>query len=109
MLRNFLWYHEDHIKKARVFLRRTRLLPDICGALFFTLLFSNIYKMYWLQAIGFGVMAYGFLTLWCMMLLFTSFKWFTRTNNIYFRRTGHIKCIQTFGKEEGESFGMLQP
>jgi beta-carotene 3-hydroxylase len=60
--------------------------------------------------IGLGIMMYGagyFLV--HDVLIHQRFKWFTRTDNIYFRalRKAHKVHHKHLGKEEGECFGML--
>ena len=112
VMHGFLWYlHEDHHKKGPGFFEKNDAFFLIFAVpCFFTLLFSTIYKIYWLQAIGFGVMAYGFAYFMVHdVIIHQRFKWFTRTNNIYFRaiRWAHKMHHKHLGKEEGESFGML--
>jgi len=63
-----------------------------------------------MQAIGFGIMAYG--TGYFMVhdvIIHQRFKWFTRSNNSYVRaiRWAHKMHHKHLGRNEGESFGML--
>ncbi|MDZ4751253.1 MAG: beta-carotene hydroxylase [Flavobacteriales bacterium] len=60
--------------------------------------------------IGLGIMMYGtgyFLV--HDVLIHQRFKWFTRTDNLYFRalRKAHKVHHKHLGKEDGECFGML--
>ena len=66
--------------------------------------------MWWLHAIGFGIMAYGFAYfLMHDVIIHQRFKWFSRSNNTYIRaiRWAHKMHHKHLGKHDGESFGML--
>jgi len=113
VMHGFLWYlHEDHHKKGPGFFEKNDwffvifAIPSIAMILTGTLL----PEFWWLQAIGFGVMAYGFAYFMVHeIIIHQRFKYFTRSNNIYIRaiRWAHKMHHKHIEKEDGESFGML--
>lgn len=113
VMHGFLWYlHEDHHKKGPGFFEKNDwffvifAIPSIGMILWGTLDTS----MWWIQAIGFGVMLYGFAYFMVHeIIIHQRFKFFTRTNNIYIRaiRWAHKMHHKHLDKEDGESFGML--
>lgn len=112
VMHGFLWYlHEDHHKKRAGFFEKNDAFFVIFAIpSFLCILFGTLDKIYWLQALGFGVMAYGFAYFMVHdVIIHQRFKWFTRTDNIYVRtiRWAHKMHHKHIGKEEGESFGML--
>ncbi len=112
LMHGFLWFlHEDHHKKHPGFFEKNDSFFVIFAVpSFFSILIGTIRENYWLQAIGFGVMAYGFAYfLVHEVIIHQRFKWFTRSNNYYIRtiRWAHKMHHKHLGKEEGESFGML--
>ena len=67
-------------------------------------------KIYWMQAMGFGIMAYGLAYFLVHdVIIHQRFKWFSRSNNKYVRsiRWAHKMHHKHLNKEDGESFGML--
>ncbi len=112
VMHGFLWYlHEDHHKKGPGFFERNDAffiifaIPSFCS-----ILFGTLRGIYWLQAVGFGVMAYGaayFLV--HDVIIHQRIKWFTRSKNRYIKtvRWAHKMHHKHLGKEHGESFGML--
>ena len=70
----------------------------------------GIENMYWLAAIGFGIMMYG-LAYFIVhdVIIHQRIKLFTRSNNMYVRaiRWAHKMHHKHLEKHEGESFGML--
>ena len=112
IMHGFLWYlHEDHHKKGTGFFEKNDAffiifaIPSFCF-----ILFGTLYKIYWLQAIGFGVMAYGLAYfLVHEVIIHQRFKWFSRTNNTYIRaiRWAHKMHHKHLDRKDGESFGML--
>lgn len=112
VMHGFLWnLHEDHHRPRPGFFEKNDAffvifaVPSICCILFGTL--DNIY---WLQAIGFGIMAYGaayFLV--HDVIIHQRFKWFTRSDNTYVRaiRWAHKMHHKHVDRHDGESFGML--
>jgi beta-carotene 3-hydroxylase len=113
VMHGFLWYlHEDHHKKGPGFFEKNDwffvifAIPSIAMILLGTLR----PEFWWLQAIGFGVMAYGFAYFMVHeIIIHQRFKYFTRSNNIYIRaiRWAHKMHHKHIEKEDGESFGML--
>jgi beta-carotene 3-hydroxylase len=72
--------------------------------------FGTFNNVWWMQSIGFGIMAYGagyFLV--HDVIIHQRFKWFTRSNNSYVRaiRWAHKMHHKHLGRHDGESFGML--
>ena len=112
VMHGFLWWlHEDHHKKAPGFFEKNDAFFIIFAVpSFLCILFGTLDKIYWLQAVGFGIMAYGaayFLV--HDVIIHRRFKWFNRWNNTYVRtiRWAHKMHHKHLEKEEGESFGML--
>jgi beta-carotene 3-hydroxylase len=112
IMHGLLWYlHEDHHQPRPGFFEKNDAFFIIFAVpTFFSLLFATIYQIYWLMAIGFGVMAYGFAYFMVHdVIIHQRFKWFSRSNSTYVRsiRWAHKMHHKHLGKEEGESFGML--
>ena len=112
VMHGFLWFlHEDHHRKRPGFFEKNDAFFIIFAIpSFLSILFGTLNEIYWLQAIGFGVMAYGFAYFIVHdVIIHQRFKWFTRWNNDYVRtiRWAHKMHHKHLGKEEGESFGML--
>lgn len=113
IMHGFLWYlHEDHHQPGNqgFFEKNDMFFLIFAIPSFLCILFGTLDKIYWLQAIGFGIMAYGaayFLV--HDVIIHQRFKWFRRSNNIYVRtiRWAHKMHHKHTGKEDGESFGML--
>lgn len=113
VMHGFLWYlHEDHHKKGPGFFEKNDwffvifAVPSMGMILWGTLDAS----MWWIQAIGFGIMLYGFAYFMVHeIIIHQRFKFFTRSNNIYIRaiRWAHKMHHKHLDKEDGESFGML--
>lgn len=112
VMHNLLWnLHEDHHQPTPGFFEKNDAFFLIFAVpCFFSLLIGTYYHIYWLQAVGYGVMAYGI----CYFLvheviIHQRFKWFTRSNNTYIKavRWAHKMHHKHPGKEDGESFGML--
>jgi len=112
IMHGFLWHlHEDHHKKGPGFFERNDTFFIIFALpSFFSILLGTMYAIYWLQAVGFGVMAYGaayFLV--HEVIIHQRIKWFTRSKSRYIKtlRWAHKMHHKHLEKEEGESFGML--
>ena len=112
VMHGFLWYlHEDHHQpKPGFFEKNDAFFLIFAIPSFLSILFGTIDKIYWLQAIGFGIMAYGaayFLV--HDVIIHQRFKWFTRSNNKYVRaiRWAHKMHHKHLDRYDGESFGML--
>ena len=112
VMHGFLWYlHEDHHKKGPgVFERNDAFFIIFAIPSFSAILFGTIDKIYWLQALGFGVMAYGFAYFMIHdVIIHQRIKWFTRSKSTYIKtvRWAHKMHHKHLEKEDGESFGML--
>lgn len=112
IMHGFLWYlHEDHHKVQPGFFEKNDAFFIIFAIpSFLCILYGTLNKIYWLQAIGFGVMAYGIAYFLVHdVIIHQRFKWFTRTNNTYIRsiRWAHKMHHRHLEKHQGESFGML--
>lgn len=111
-MHGFLWYlHEDHHNKKPGFFEKNDTFFLIFGIPgFFALLFGFIYSIYWLQAIGFGVIAYGLAYFLVHdVIIHQRFKFFSRSDNTYLRavRWGHKMHHKHLDKHEGGCFGLL--
>lgn len=113
VMHGFLWYlHEDHHKKGPGFFEKNDWFFVIFAipSMGMILLGTLRPEYWWVQAIGFGVMAYGFAYFMVHeIVIHQRFKLFTRSNNIYIRaiRWAHKMHHKHLEKEDGESFGML--
>lgn len=112
VMHGFLWYlHEDHHQKQPGFFEKNDAFFIIFAIpSFLCILLGTLTPIYWLQAIGFGVMAYGFAYFMVHdVIIHQRFKWFSRSNNTYIRaiRWAHKMHHKHLDKHEGESFGML--
>lgn len=112
IMHGWLWYlHEDHHRKRTGFFEKNDAFFIIFAVPSFScILFGTTESIYWLQAIGFGVMAYGFAYFIVHdVIIHQRFKWFSRTSNTYIRaiRWAHKMHHKHIDKEDGESFGML--
>ena len=112
IMHGLLWYlHEDHHQKKDGFFEKNDAFFVIFAVpSILSILYGTIEKIYWLQAVGFGVMAYG--TAYFLVhdvIIHQRFRWFTKSNNSYVRaiRWAHKMHHKHLDKEEGESFGML--
>ena len=112
VMHGFLWYlHKDHHKKGPGFFERNDTFFIIFGLpSFLCILFGTLKDIYWLQAIGFGIMAYGLAYFLVHdVIIHQRFKWFTRWDNKYIRtvRWAHKMHHKHLEKGDGESFGLL--
>ncbi len=114
VMHGFLWYlHEDHHSVRPGFFEKNDsffIIFAVPSALSIIYGSNPFATNWWLQAIGFGIMAYG-LAYFIVhdVIIHQRFKWFTRSNNTYVRaiRWAHKMHHKKLGKEHGESFGML--
>jgi beta-carotene 3-hydroxylase len=112
VMHGFLWVlHRDHHQVEPGFFEKNDAffvifaVPSMC-----LIGFGTYNHVWWMQAIGFGIMAYGFAYFLVHdVIIHQRFKWFTRSNNTYVRaiRWAHKMHHKRLGKEDGESFGML--
>lgn len=112
VMHGFLWYlHEDHHKKGPGFFEKNDWFFVIFAVpSFLMILYGTLQPLYWLQAIGFGIMSYGLAYFLVHdIIIHQRFKFMSRSNNIYVRaiRWAHKMHHKHIGKEHGESFGML--
>ncbi|TDH27409.1 beta-carotene hydroxylase [Segetibacter sp. 3557_3] len=112
VMHGFLWYlHEDHHKKGPGFFEKNDaffLIFSVPSIL--CIAYGVMDRIYWLAAIGFGIMLYGIAYFVVHdIIIHQRFKLFTRTNNVYVRaiRWAHKMHHKHIDKHEGESFGML--
>jgi beta-carotene 3-hydroxylase len=113
VMHGFFWYlHEDHHRKRPGFFEKNDAFFFIFAIPSFLLILTGTLqnRFWYLQAIGFGIMAYGaayFLV--HDVIIHQRFKWFSRSNHSYIRaiRWAHKMHHKHLGKHEGESFGML--
>jgi len=112
VMHGFLWVlHRDHHQVEPGFFEKNDAffvifaVPSMC-----LIGFGTYNHVWWMQAIGFGIMAYGFAYFLVHdVIIHQRFKWFTRSNSTYVRaiRWAHKMHHKRLGKEDGESFGML--
>jgi beta-carotene 3-hydroxylase len=112
VMHGFLWYlHKDHHQpNNHVFEKNDAFFFIFAIPSFLCILFGTMDSIFWLQAVGFGIMAYGsayFLV--HDVIIHQRFKWFRRSNNKHIRsiRKAHKMHHKHLNREEGESFGML--
>ncbi|WP_336516000.1 beta-carotene hydroxylase [Pollutibacter soli] len=112
IMHGFLWsLHRDHHEEEPHFFEKN----DLFFLIFATpsclsILFGGIYHLWWLQAIGFGIMLYGFAYFIVHdVIIHQRFRWFSRSNNSYIKaiRWAHKMHHRHKGKTDGESFGLL--
>jgi beta-carotene 3-hydroxylase len=113
VMHGFLWYlHEDHHRKRPGFFEKNDAFFVIFAVPSILLIFSGTFSWeYWyLQAIGFGIMAYGAAYFIVHdVIIHQRFKWFSRSNSSYIRaiRWAHKMHHKHLNRHQGESFGML--
>jgi beta-carotene 3-hydroxylase len=111
-MHGLLWYlHKDHHQKTDGFFEKNDAFFFIFAIpSFLSILFGTIDKIHWLQATGFGIMAYGIAYFLVHdVIIHQRFKWFSRSDNSYVKsiRWAHKMHHKHLNKEDGESFGML--
>ncbi|MCC6308727.1 MAG: Fatty acid hydroxylase superfamily protein [Bacteroidetes bacterium ADurb.BinA245] len=112
VMHGFLWYlHKDHHQVRPGVFEKNDLFAFIFAVPSFLMIYFGTYDhIWWLQAIGFGVMLYGFAYFLVHdVIIHQRVKWFTRSNNTYVRaiRWAHKMHHKHLNKEDGESFGFL--
>ena len=112
IMHGLLWsLHKDHHQKSEGFFEKNDAFFVIFAVpSFLAILFGTLNEIYWLQASGFGIMAYGFAYFLVHdVIIHQRFKWFSRSNNKYIKsiRWAHKMHHKHLNKEDGESFGML--
>ena len=112
VMHGFLWYlHKDHHQPEPGFFEKNDAFFIIFAVpSILLILFGTYDKVWWMQSVGFGIMAYGAAYFIVHdVIIHQRFKWFTRSNNKYVRaiRRAHKMHHKHLGKYQGESFGML--
>lgn len=112
IMHGWLWYlHKDHHQPEPGFFEKNDAFFVIFAIpSFLCILFGTLHEWYWMQAVGFGVMAYGFAYFLVHdVIIHQRFKWFSRSNNSYVRaiRWAHKMHHRHLDRHDGESFGML--
>jgi beta-carotene 3-hydroxylase len=111
-MHGLLWYlHKDHHQvKPGVFEKNDSFFAIFAVPTILLLWFGTYRDMWWMQAIGFGVLAYGFsYFLVHDVIIHQRFKWFSRSKSTYIRaiRWAHKMHHKHLDRHAGESFGML--
>lgn len=112
VMHGFLWYlHKDHHQVEPGFFEKNDAFFVIFAIpSMLSILYGTLDGIWWLQAIGFGIMAYGFAYFMVHdVIIHQRFKWFSRSKNTYVRaiRWAHKMHHKHLNKHHGESFGML--
>lgn len=112
VMHGFLWYlHRDHHQVEPGFFEKNDLFFVIFAVPSMLLIYFGTFdNTWWMQALGFGIMAYGFAYFIVHdVIIHQRFKWFTRSNSTYIRaiRWAHKMHHKHLERHEGESFGML--
>jgi len=112
VMHGFLWYlHKDHHQPEPGFFEKNDAFFIIFAVPSIFLIFFGTYeKVWWMQAVGFGIMAYGIAYFIVHdVIIHQRFKWFTRSNSKYVRaiRWAHKMHHKHLDRHDGESFGML--
>lgn len=112
VMHGFLWYlHEDHHQPRPGFFEKNDTFFIIFAVpSVLCILFGTLHNLFWLQAIGFGIMAYGFAYFLVHdVIIHQRLKWFTRSKNTYILavRRAHKMHHKHLDKQDGESFGLL--
>ena len=112
VMHGFLWYlHKDHHKVQPGIFEKNGAFSIIFAVPSILLIYFGTYNdVWWQQAIGFGIMAYGFAYFMVHdVIIHQRFKWFTKSKSTYVRaiRWAHKMHHKHIDKHDGESFGFL--
>ena len=112
VMHGFLWFlHRDHHQVEPGFFEKNDAFFIIVAVPSMLLIYFGTYDhTWWMQAVGFGIMAYGFAYFIVHdVIIHQRFKWFTRSNSTYVRaiRWAHKMHHKHLDRHDGESFGML--
>jgi len=112
VMHGFLWYlHKDHHQAEPGFFEKNDAFFIIFAVPSIFLIFFGTYEeVWWMQSVGFGIMAYGAAYFIVHdVIIHQRFKWFTRSNSKYIRaiRWAHKMHHKHLDRHDGESFGML--
>lgn len=112
VMHGFLWVlHRDHHQVEPGILEKNDSFFVIFAIPSMLLIYFGTFNhVWWMQAIGFGIMMYGFAYFIVHdVIIHQRIKWFTRSDNVYVRaiRWAHKMHHKHLDKYDGESFGML--
>ncbi|MHB0756431.1 sterol desaturase family protein [Polaribacter sp. M15] len=113
IMHGFGWFlHEDHHQPGypHVFEKNDAFFVIFAIPSSLSIFFGLEQQLYWLAAIGFGILFYGLAYFLVHdVLIHQRFKWFKHTKNRYLLglRKAHKIHHKNMGKEESECFGML--
>jgi beta-carotene 3-hydroxylase len=112
VMHGFLWVlHRDHHQVEPGLFEKNDLFFVIFAVPSMLLIYFGTFdQVWWMQAVGFGVMLYGFAYFLVHdVIIHQRIKWFTRSNNTYVRaiRWAHKMHHKHLDRFDGESFGML--
>ena len=112
VMHGFLWYlHKDHHKVQPGIFEKNDAFSIIFAVPSILLIYFGTYNdVWWQQAIGFGIMAYGFAYFMVHdVIIHQRFKRFTKSKSTYVRaiRWAHKMHHKHIDKHDGESFGFL--
>lgn len=112
IMHGFLWVlHEDHHQVKPGFFEKNDaffIMYAIPSSLL--MIFGSLNGFDWRFFAGLGILLYGICYFLVHdVLIHRRFKWFDKTDNVYFRaiRKAHKVHHKHLGKHEGECFGML--
>jgi beta-carotene 3-hydroxylase len=112
VMHGFLWVlHRDHHQVEPGLFEKNDLFFVIFAVPSMLLIYFGTFdQVWWMQAVGFGVMLYGFAYFLVHdVIIHQRIRWFTRSNNTYVRaiRWAHKMHHKHLDRFDGESFGML--
>ena len=112
VMHGFLWYlHKDHHKVQPGIFEKNDAFSIIFAVPSILLIYFGTYDdVWWQQAIGFGIMAYGFAYFMVHdVIIHQRFKRFTKSKSTYVRaiRWAHKMHHKHIDKHDGERFGFL--
>ena len=112
VMHGLLWaWHEDHHQPGYgIFEKNDRFFLVFAIPSSLLIFFGSLNGIDIRFFVGMGILFYGFAYFFVHdVFIHQRFKWFTRSNNSYFRalRKAHKVHHKHLGKEDGECFGML--
>ncbi len=113
VMHGFGWFlHEDHHQPGypHVFEKNDAFFVVFAIPSSLSIFFGLEHQLFWLAAIGFGILFYGLAYFLVHdVLIHQRFKWFKNTKNRYLLglRKAHKIHHKNMGKEECQCFGML--
>ncbi|WP_439131949.1 sterol desaturase family protein [Polaribacter sp.] len=113
VMHGFGWFlHEDHHQPGypHVFEKNDAFFVVFAIPSSLSIFFGLEQQLFWLAAIGFGILFYGLAYFLVHdVLIHQRFKWFKNTKNRYLLglRKAHKIHHKNMGKEESQCFGML--